>query len=139
VSDKPLAASDLSTDRRRVEGLGSAKHGADVWIKERVSSLVLAPLTVWGLWAGARLAGGGYDAAIAWLQSPLNAVLLALLVGTSLYHMHLGMRVIVEDYIHGTASKGALLFINFIVCLALGAAALFSILKVALPGVLGAV
>jgi succinate dehydrogenase / fumarate reductase membrane anchor subunit len=129
--------SDFSTDRRRVEGSGSAHHGAGTWIKERVSSLILVPLTLWGLWSAYEVMGGGYEAAVAWLRLPLNAVLLALTVGVSLYHMQLGMRVVVEDYIHRTFSKAALLFINFVLCLALGAAALFSILKVALPGGLG--
>jgi succinate dehydrogenase / fumarate reductase membrane anchor subunit len=122
------------TDRSRAQGLGSAHHGAGTWIKERVSSIILVPLTLWGLWSAALLSGSGFRGAVDWMQVPLNAVLLLLTVGVSLYHMQLGMRVIVEDYIHKPFSKAGLLIINFVVCLALGVAAAFSILKVAFGG-----
>jgi succinate dehydrogenase / fumarate reductase membrane anchor subunit len=122
------------TDRSRAAGLGSAHHGAGVWIKERATSILLVPLTLWGLWAAATVAGGGFDGAVAWMKEPLNAILLLLLLGVSLYHMQLGMRVIVEDYIHKPFSKAALLLVNYSVCLGLGAAAAFSILKVAFSG-----
>jgi len=116
-----------TTEKRRVEGLGSARHGAGTWIKERVSSIFLVPLTVWAVCSVTEVAGEGYAGARAWMEQPLNAVLLALLVLGSIYHMHLGMRVIVEDYIHKTFSKGALLMINLFVCLGLAAAATFAI------------
>ena len=48
--------------------------------------------------------------------------------------MHAGMRVIVEDYIHTTLSKSALLLLNLFVCALMGSLAVFSILKVALGG-----
>ena len=37
----------------------SERHGAGEWSAERLSSLILAPLTLWGLWSGFELAGGG--------------------------------------------------------------------------------
>ena len=83
-----------ATDKRRVEGTGSAHHGAGDWIKERVSSLILIPLTGWGFWAASTLSGGGYDGVRRWLHSPVNAALLGLLILASLYHMQLGLRVV---------------------------------------------
>jgi succinate dehydrogenase / fumarate reductase membrane anchor subunit len=128
-----------ATPKRRIEGSGSAHHGAGHWLKERVSSLLLIPLAIWGLWAGATIAGGGFERAAAWLQSPLNAAPLAALVLISLYHMQLGLRVVIEDYVHKPAGKGLLLFLNFAFCLVLAFAAVFAILKIAfklaLPGV----
>jgi succinate dehydrogenase / fumarate reductase membrane anchor subunit len=126
------------TDRKRVEGTGSAHHGAGHWIKERVSSLILIPLTVWGLWSAATITNSGFDGATAWLKSPLNAALTAALVLISLYHMQLGLRVVIEDYVHKPVGKGLLLFLNFAFCLALAFAAVVAIAKVAfnlaLPG-----
>jgi succinate dehydrogenase / fumarate reductase membrane anchor subunit len=46
--------------------------------------------------------------------------------------MHVGLRVIIEDYIHKPLSKAALLLLNMFVCGLGGALAVFSILKVAL-------
>ena len=41
-------------------------------------SLILVPLTLWGLWAGYTLSGAGYDAVQDWFANRLNAGLLAL-------------------------------------------------------------
>lgn len=124
----------FETDKKKVEGLGSAHHGAGVWIKERVSSVILVPLTVWGLWAAWTLAGGGYDGALAFVRTPLNAALLAVTVLVSIYHMHLGLRVVIEDYLHKALGKGLALFLNFVVCAALAVATVVSILMVAFGG-----
>lgn len=127
-----------ATDKRRVEGTGSAHHGAGSWIKERVSSLILVPLTGWGFWAASTLTGGGYDGVTRWLHSPVNAALLAVLILVSLYHMQLGLRVVIEDYVHKPFGKGALLFLNALFCLALAVIAVASIIMIALKGGAGA-
>jgi succinate dehydrogenase / fumarate reductase, membrane anchor subunit len=127
-----------TTDRRRVEGSGAAHHGAGTWIKERVSSIALVPLSIWGLWSGAVLSGGGYEGFVRWIGSPVNAVLVGLLVLISIYHMQLGLRVVVEDYVHKPFGKNTLLLLNFFVCLVLAFVAVFAILKVALMGGVGA-
>jgi succinate dehydrogenase / fumarate reductase membrane anchor subunit len=81
-----------------------------------------------------RLAAGDYQFAVHWIAQPLNAVLMVLLLGISFWHMAAGMRVIVEDYIHVTLNKSALLILNLFVCGLAGALAIFSILKVAFGG-----
>jgi succinate dehydrogenase / fumarate reductase, membrane anchor subunit len=93
---------------------------------------------LWGVYAALEIARGGYDGAVAWVQSPLNAVLLALTLGVSFHHMHMGMRVVVEDYIHKPSSKVALLLLNSAVCWVGGALAVFAVLRVAFRAGLGA-
>ena len=122
---------DFRTDRKKVEGLGGGRHGAGVWVRERISSVILVFLGVWGLWAVTRFLGDGYDGARSWLSSKVNAGLLLLLILVALYHMNLGLRVVIEDYVHKPFGKGALLFINFFLCLLLAVAAAFAILTVA--------
>ena len=118
----------------RARGLGSAKHGAGHWVSERVTAIALVPLTVWAVYGVLRLAAGDYGLAVHWIQDPLNATLAVITLAISFWHMHAGMRVIVEDYIHKTLSKSALLMLNLAVCLLFGAMAVISILKVALSG-----
>lgn len=127
-----------TTDKRRVEGAGSAHHGAGTWIKERVSSIALVPLTIWGIVSAATISGSGFEGAAHWLSAPVNAVLLGLTVLISLYHMQLGLRVVIEDYVHKPFGKGALLLLNLFLCVALAFVAVFAILKVALTGGVGA-
>ena len=122
------------TDHSRARGLGAAKHGASHWIGERVSAMALAPLSLWAVYVGLGLARADYGTAVAWLTNPMNAVLISLLLITSFWHMHAGMRVIVEDYIHKTFGKVTLLVLNLFVCVLAGGLGLFSVLKVALLG-----
>jgi len=121
------------TPLARARGLGAAGHGAGHWITERISSVALVPLSLWGVYAVLKLAGLDYVGAAAWIAHPLNAVLMALLAIVSFQHMHAGMRVIVEDYFHG-GQRAVILLGNLFVCVLMGALAVFSILKVALGG-----
>jgi succinate dehydrogenase / fumarate reductase membrane anchor subunit len=122
------------TPLARARGLGSAKHGVGHWIAERVSAIALIPLTLWAAYGTLRLAAGDYAFAVAWIHDPLNAVLMVLTLAISFSHMHSGLRVVIEDYIHVTLTKSGLLLINLFVCGLCGALAVFSILKVALGG-----
>jgi succinate dehydrogenase / fumarate reductase membrane anchor subunit len=122
----------------RARGLGSAKHGAGHWVSERVSAIALVPLVVWMVYAVLQLAAGDYGFAVHWVQSPINATLVVLMIAIAFWHMQSGLRVVVEDYIHKTFTKSALLLLNLFVCGLAGALAIFSILKVALAaGILG--
>ena len=122
------------TPLSRARGLGSAKHGVGHWISERVAATALVPLTLWAVFGVLRLAAGDYDFAVAWIHDPLNAVLMVLTIAISFWHMHAGMRVIIEDYIHVALSKVGLTLLSLFVCGLSGALAIFSILKVALGG-----
>ena len=122
------------TPLSRARGLGAAKHGVGHWIGERVSAVALVPLTLWAVLAVLRLAAGDYDFAVAWIGEPLNAVLMVLTLAVSFWHMHAGLRVVIEDYIHVALNKAALLILNLFVCGLAGALAVFSILKVAFGG-----
>lgn len=122
------------TPLSRARGLGAAKHGVGHWIGERVSAIALVPLTLWAVWAVIRLAAGDYDFAVEWIAEPLNATLMVLTLAISFWHMHAGLRVVIEDYIHVALNKAALLILNLFVCGLAGALAVFSILKVAFGG-----
>jgi succinate dehydrogenase / fumarate reductase membrane anchor subunit len=130
-----MAQESYRTPLSRARGLGSAHDGAARFIAERASAIALAPLSLWAIYAGVKIAPGGYEGAVAFLQSPINAVLSVLLVVVSTVHMEMGMRVIVEDYLHKISTKIAVLLLNTGVCWLFGAIAVFSILKVALLGV----
>ena len=110
----------------------SERHGAGEWMQERISSLILVPLTLWGLWSGWVLSGAGYDGALEWFRSPVNAVLLAITVVASLWHMNMGLKVIVDDYIHKPASRNAIVGLIGLLCLILAVASAFFIVRLAL-------
>ena len=119
------------TPLARIRGLGAAHHGAGHWLSERVTSIALVPLSLWAVCSGLTLAKIGYQGALAWLHSPLNAVLSVLLLAVGFQHMHAGLRVVVEDYVHTNLSRSALLLLNLFVCVLGAALAIFCILRVA--------
>ena len=119
------------TDLARARGLGSAKHGVGAWIAERVTSIALVPLVIWAVYSALLMSAADYVAAMLWVHSPLNAVLLSLLLIVGFWHMQVGMRVVVEDYLHGL-SKTVVLLLNLFVCVLGAALAIFSVLKIAL-------
>ena len=86
----------------------SARHGAKTWKAERITSVLLVPLTLWAVWAAWTLAGTGMDGAAAFVRQPLNAGLLLLTIAITLWHMVLGMQVVIEDYLHGAMGTLAL-------------------------------
>lgn len=110
----------------------SEREGAGEWTAERLSSLILIPLALWGLWSGWSLADGGYDAALAWFGDWLNSGLLILTHVIVAWHMAMGMTVIIDDYIHKPGSRNTLVALNNLFCMALAAAGVFLIVRLAL-------
>jgi len=97
-----------------------------------VTAIALVLLIVWALAASLQLAHGDYYSAATWLHSPVNAALASLLAFAAFWHMQLGMRTIIEDYIAKPGTKGLLLVVNVFVSWLGGALTILAILKVAL-------
>ncbi len=121
----------LRTPLANVKGLGSAKEGAHHWWMQRLTSIALLPLTLWLAFSIASFGNMSYLSVVTWMQSPLVAVSLALLVVVLLYHLQLGVQVIIEDYVGGWLRIASLIMLNF-ACIVLAFLGLFSIIKVSL-------
>ncbi|QPC86048.1 succinate dehydrogenase, hydrophobic membrane anchor protein [Mesorhizobium sp. NBSH29] len=126
--------SDMRTPLNRVRGLGSAREGTGHFWRIRLSAIALVPLTILVVGWIVSLGGAGFDGVRASLAQPLVAVMVALFVLISLDHMRLGMQVIIEDYVHHEGTKLFWLVLNLFFTVALGAVALFAILKIAFGG-----
>jgi succinate dehydrogenase / fumarate reductase membrane anchor subunit len=126
-----MSAERLRSPLGRALGLGSAKEGAQHWWMQRVTAVALVPLALWFVAALVAHLGVERAAAVAWLRSPLTAVAMILLVVATFTHMALGLQVVIEDYVHHEATKIASLVLVRLACWALGAAALFAVLRVA--------
>jgi succinate dehydrogenase / fumarate reductase, membrane anchor subunit len=121
----------IRTPLGKVRGLGAAKEGAHHFITQRVSAIALLFLVPWFLISLIGAVRGGYDSALEWIAQPLNAVLLIVTVGAALYHMRIGMQVVIEDYIERPSTKAVLLILNTFAPVLLFAAAVFAVLKIA--------
>jgi succinate dehydrogenase / fumarate reductase, membrane anchor subunit len=118
----------------RVRGLGSAKHGGNHWVLHRMTAVSNLLLMLWLVFSLLRLPTYDYATIRLWLEQPLVAVPMMLLVISVFWHFRMGLQVLIEDYVHEDglkfASIAALSFYTF----GLGALALFSIAKIALTG-----
>ena len=121
----------LRTPMARVRGLGAAKKGTDHFVVQRVTAIALVPLVLWFVWAIASHAGATYTASAAFLAHPVNAALMLLLVLTGIYHLMLGLQVVIEDYT-ADAVRLALLLLNQFACAVVALACTIAILKLAL-------
>lgn len=116
----------------RARGLGSAQAGVEHWLRQRLTAFALIPLSIWMVFSLLSLRGLDHAGVVAWLQSPLNAVLSLLFITLSFWHARLGLQVVIEDYIHAEGIKILMLWTITLALLGLGVACVFAILKVSL-------
>jgi succinate dehydrogenase / fumarate reductase, membrane anchor subunit len=117
----------------RVIGLGSAKEGVHHWWLQRLTSVALVPLTVWFTVSLLSLPSLDHRTVIAWMAQSWTSLLLILFVLIGTWHSQLGLRVVIEDYVHGGAKTVVLVFVTFAHAL-IAVAGVFAILKVAFGG-----
>lgn len=123
------------TQLGRVRGLGTAKTGTGHWWHQRVTAISNLVLMTWFIVSLVRLPDLEYQTVVAWLQQPIAAIPLLLLIASVFYHFRLGVQVMLEDYIHHEGNKVlAMMLLNFYV-VALAFTAVFSVLKIAFGAV----
>jgi succinate dehydrogenase / fumarate reductase membrane anchor subunit len=119
----------IRTPLARVRHLGSAKSGTGHFWHQRLTSVALVPLTVAVVLIVIALLGRNHAAVVQILGSTFVAITMILFIVTSVYHMWLGMQVIVEDYVHDDVPKLVILMANTFFSFAIGLAGVFAILK----------
>jgi succinate dehydrogenase / fumarate reductase membrane anchor subunit len=121
---------NLRTPLSKALGLGAAGEGGSHWWMQRMTAVALVPLVLWFAFSVAMLDKLDHAGFIAWVQSPLVSVLLILLIVTGFYHMQLGLKVIIEDYVHVKWMElTSIILVNFI-CILLMVAGILSVLKI---------
>lgn len=122
------------TSLGRVRGLGSSHHGAHHWLTHRFSAITNFVLMMWLVASFLMLRDFGHSAVSAWLTHPVSTVAMILLVFSLFWHARMGLQVLIEDYVHNTGSKFALLMALNIAVIGGGAFAIFSVATLAFGG-----
>lgn len=122
----------LKSPLAKARGHGSAHHGADHWLHQKITAIANVPLVIWLVYSIVDMKGASYGEFTAWLAAPLNAVLMILLLISTLYHARLGTQVVIEDYIASPCLRTAKLIGIRLFFFAIGVACIFSVLKIAL-------
>jgi succinate dehydrogenase / fumarate reductase membrane anchor subunit len=121
----------------RVRGLGSSHQGSHHWIQQRLTALANILLVTWFVVSMFRLPLGDHAAVLRWASNPTVALALILMTANVFWHLRLGLQVMIEDYVHGEATKLlSLVLLNFY---AIGGAAygIFAIIRIALAPAAG--
>lgn len=85
----------------------SAAHEATgEWLRERLSSLMMIPLTLWVILAYAGQPPHNHEQFVSWLMQPAHYAPLTIFLWLSAYHAAQGMKVIIDDYVHHTLLHG---------------------------------
>ena len=126
-----MSIGDSSTPIGKVRGLGSAHHGGEHWITERVTSIALLLLGVWFIASLLMLPKLDQRTLIEWLHAPSGAIPMALLIIVGFRHALDGVKVTVDDYVHEEGSRFVINLLLLFLAVAGGAMALFALAKIA--------
>jgi len=122
--------SRMRTPLGRVRGLGSAKDGTSHFWQQRVTAVANLVLSVVFVIVVLKLQGDSYAEVLATLHNPMIAILMLAFLAAGVWHMKLGMQVIIEDYVHDEKLKILSLLANTFFCAFIGLASAFALLKI---------
>ena len=119
----------MRTPLGRVRSLGPAHSGTTDFWRQRITAVALTLLIVPVIVIVLMLLGRNQAGAAQILGSLPIAIILLLFIIASVWHMKIGMQVVIEDYVHNEKLKIALIMLNVFYTLAIALASAFAILK----------
>ena len=121
----------MATPLKRVRGLGAAHGGTETFWRQRMTAIANIPLVPFLILSIVTHIGAGYGEVKNYLAQPVVAILLLALVISAAIHMRIGLKEIIEDYVHGGAKVVAILLATFFAA-GVGLASVVAILKIGL-------
>lgn len=103
--------------------------GTKVHVWQRVSAIALIPLSMWLVISSIVITQDHTQSSVtSFITSPFNLCAGIVFIITFLYHGTLGMKVMIEDYVHCTAMKHMLLIMLYSISIVSAIAGISSIL-----------
>lgn len=130
-----MSLGESSSPIGKVRGLGSAHHGGEHWLTERVTSIALLLLGSWLIASLLLLPKLDQRTVVEWLHAPSAAVPMALLIVIGFKHALDGMKVVIDDYVHVPGDNFVLNTLMLFLAVGGGALALFALGRIAFGGV----
>ncbi len=122
----------IKTPLAKAKGLGSAKDGVGHWIAQRITAIALIPLVFLFVKATLKVALTSDEKVnfISLFHSPYYTISVLLLITVGIYHGSLGIRVVIEDYVHCKCGKKLLLILVNFISVVSALAGILAILKI---------
>ena len=126
-----MSIGDSATPLGQVRGSGSAQHGGEHWMRERLTSAASLLLGLWLIISLLLLPSFDRPTLIEWLRQPSGAVPMALLIIVFFDHAADGLKTVVDDYVHDEGNRPLFHGVLTFAAVGTGALALFSLAKIA--------
>jgi succinate dehydrogenase / fumarate reductase membrane anchor subunit len=122
----------MATPLGKVRGLGASGRGTETFWRQRVTALANIPLVIFLILSIVSHIGAGYYELRAYLAQPVVAILMLALVISAAIHMRIGLKEIIEDYVHGEGAKLVAILLVNVFAAGIGLACVFAIVKISL-------
>lgn len=119
----------MRTPLGRVRYMGAAHAGTTDFFRQRMTAVALILLFVPVIVIIMSLLGRNQAAAAQILGSPVVAIVMILFIISSVWHMKIGMQVVLEDYVTNEKLKLAAIIANTFFSVAVGLASIYAIIK----------
>lgn len=129
MQDPAPVSESLRTPLGRVRGLGSAHNGTSDFFHQRVTAVAMIALFVPVIVIIMMLLGRNQAAAAQILGSPAVAIVMILFIIASVWHMKIGIQVVLEDYVSNAKLKLATIIANNFFCATVGLSSIYAIIK----------
>jgi succinate dehydrogenase / fumarate reductase membrane anchor subunit len=121
----------MATPLKRVRGLGAAHHGTETFWRQRLTAVANVPLVIFLILAIVTHIGASYAEVHAFIARPVVALALVALILSAAILMRIGLKEIIEDYVHGGGKVVAILLATFF-AVGVGLASVLAIIKISL-------
>jgi succinate dehydrogenase / fumarate reductase membrane anchor subunit len=122
----------MATPLGKVRGLGAAHRGTEMFWRQRLTALANIPLVVFLILTVVTHIGADYATMRAYFAQPLVGLALLALVISAAVHMRIGLKEIIEDYVHGAGAKVAALVLVTFFAVGVGLACALALIKISL-------
>jgi len=122
----------MATPLAKARGLGSAHRGTETFWRQRVTAVANVPLVIFLVLSIVTHIGADYETVRAYLARALVALAMLALVISASVHMRIGLKEIIEDYVHGKGAKVAALLLVTFFAVGVALACAFALVKISL-------
>jgi succinate dehydrogenase / fumarate reductase, membrane anchor subunit len=119
----------MRTPLGRVRNLGAAHSGTSDFWRQRLTAVAMVLLMIPALVIIMMLLGRNQAGAKQILGSLPVAIIMLLFIIASVWHMKIGMQVVIEDYVHNEKLKLASIMANNFFAVAVALASIYAILQ----------